>query len=418
MQVRRLFFVVPLSLLLSLAGCASAPGKPVPILATVPSGELQWIGDLPVIRLHGTPYDMGYQHGSLLRAQVRASVRNVMAFADRQAGIPGMGRWLVRRRLDKAWSQMEPFVPAHALEEMQGLADGAGIPLKALERIHALPDLTSATCASFAASGAATRDGRLIHIRNLDWAIQSGVQSYAALMVVEPNGGRPFVNIGWLGFIGVITGINQQGISVSEIGAKTVDTKLEGIPMPFLLRRVLEEAGDLDKAVEIVKAGPRTGGYNYLFGDAKARTAVALETTRNHCAVFRIDEEPSVPYSLHVPNAIFRSDWSLDPEVRNLQLASNGRPSLRGLESPRGSSAYEVRYHGQGALLLRFQGSLDPEVGMAIARAIAPSSNIQSVVYAYPQIWVANASGRHPAAGGRFLQVDLEELFSSRKRNE
>ena len=51
---------------------------------------------------------------------------------------------------------------------------------------------------------------------------------------------------------------------------------------------------------------------------------------------------------------------------------------------------------------------------MVIARAIAPSSNIQSVVFAYPQIWVANASGRRPAAGGRFLQVDLEDLFSSR----
>ena len=121
-----------------------------------------------MIRLQGSPYDMGYQHGSLLRAQVQASVKNIMSFADRQAGVPGMGRWMVRKRLDRAWSQMEPFVPAHILEEMQGLSDGAGIPLRTLQRIHALPDLTSTTCASFAASGTATRDGRFIHIRNLD----------------------------------------------------------------------------------------------------------------------------------------------------------------------------------------------------------------------------------------------------------
>ena len=188
--------------------------------------------------------------------------------------------------------------------------------------------------------------------------------------------------------------------------------------MPFLLRRVLEEADGLDKAIEILQTGPRTGGYNYLLADSKAKAAAALETTHSRCAVFRMDQEPSVPYSLHVPNTIFRSDWALNPEIRDLQLASNGKPLLPGLESPRGSSAYEVRYCGQGALLRKFQNSIDPEAAMAIARAVAPASNIQSVVYAYPQMWVANASGHHPAASRRYLQVDLEDLFSSRLRNE
>lgn len=43
---------------------------------------------------------------------------------------------------------------------------------------------------------------------------------------------------------------DEKGISVAQIGAKTVDKTLRGIPMPFLLRRVLEEASDLEEAIK------------------------------------------------------------------------------------------------------------------------------------------------------------------------
>lgn len=404
--------VILVALLTSTAGCATSQVKPTPILATVPSGYLSWIYGIPVLHLKGTGYEMGYQHGSLLRTQVRRSVANAMAFVHREAGFRFLGRWVAHRRLDRAWQEMEPFVPPRYLEELQGLADGAGIPLKVLQRVHALPELTATTCASFAAYAKATKDGKLISMRNLDWAIQSDVQRFAAIVVHQPTGRHPFVNIGWLGFIGVISGINARGISVGEIGSETVDVTLKGVPMPFLLRQVLEESDDLEEAVRLVKESPRTGGYNYLFADSLDRKAVALETTRRHCAVFWADTEPvNHPHAKVVPNAIFRSDFSLDPKVREVQKATGGNPRRPGLESPWGTPAYDVRYWGQGLLLSQFHGQIDPEIAMAIARAIAPKSNMQSIVIAYPQLWVANADGRQPAAWAKYFQVDLRDLF-------
>ena len=412
--MRRPLLWLPLSAVLLVAftggGCASG-GKIPPILSTVPVGSVSRLGDLPVLHLKGSPYDMGYQHGSLMRRQVQASVANAMAFANRQIGIPGVGRWMVRRRLDRAWRRMKPHIPARYLEEMEGLSDGAEIPLKVLQRVHAIPDLTSVTCASSACAGSATADGRMIHIRNLDWATHSNVQRYAALLVTHPAGQHAFVNVGWLGFIGVISGVSDRGISVGEIGAETKEAGLNGVPMPFLQRRVLEEADDLREAVDIICESPRTVGYNYVFADAQKKQAVALETTQRRCSAFWMDAEPKEPFAVSVPNAVLRSDFSLDPQVREKQLAAKGNPSKPGLESPLGSSAYEVRYRGQGLLLKRFHGSLDPEIAMAIARAIAPSSNMQSVVVAYPQMWVATAQGRRPAAQGIYQEVDLQELF-------
>lgn len=403
------FFLLACALL---AGCAG-PKTQQPIFSTVRPGRLEWAGDLPVIHLHGTPYERGYQQGSLLRREVRASVKNILGFADGALGVPLAGKVIARRLLDRTWKKMEPFVPPQHLEEMEGLADGAGIPLRLVKRVHAVPDLTSVSCASFAAAGPATKDGRLIHLRNLDWAIQSGIQDYAALFVHHPVRGNAFVSAGWLGFVGVISGINDQGISVGEIGAETVDEDLKGIPMPFLLRLVLEEAGDLEKAVALVQGSPRTVGYNYLFADAKRRRAVALETTRSRCAVFWMGEEPAdVPYGLRVPDTLFRADFALDREVRDKQVADKGDPDTPGLESPEGSTAYRVRYRKQAQLLEAHRGAIDVGLAIVIAQEIAPAGNIQSVVYAYPELWVSNSRGRQPAATGVYQRVDLERLFA------
>lgn len=400
-----------LCVMLLLSGCAASVQKP--ILQTIPVGKIRWVGDLPVLYLRGTPYEMGYQHGSLLRNEVRASVKNILAYADRQVGVPGLGRLWARRALDRAWRRMKPYVPERTLEEMEGLADGAGISIRDLQRVHALPELTSAACASFAAAGPATVDGKLIQIRNLDWAIQSDVQRYAALFVHHPVRGHAFVNIGWLGFMGVISGISDRGISVSEIGAESAEAGLDGVPMPFLLRRVLEDSDGLKEAVEILRAGPRTVGYNYLFADAGAKQAVALETNRNRCAVFWMGQEPQVSSAVGVPDALFRSDWALDPDVRDRQLACRGDPKQPGLELPAGSTAYDIRYRGQGLLLQQFHGRIDPEVAMAIAATIAAKNNIQSIVYAYPQLWIATARGRRSAAQEGYQGFDLKDLFSA-----
>ena len=395
-------------LLVLLAGCAAKDVKRIPILDTVPAGELTRIGRLPVLHLNGSPYDMGYQHGSLMRAQVKASVANALSSADRWGWIPFMGKRLARHRLDQAWRQMAPFVPQSFLEEMKGLADGANVSLRSLQQVHALMELAAVSGASSAVFGKGTKDGRLIQIRNFDWAIQSGVQDDAAIFVYHPTGGIPFVTAGWLGFIGAVSGINAHGISIAEIGAKTVDESLKGIPMPFVLRRVLAESDNLDKAVAIVQTAVRTGGYNYLFADAQAKKAVALETTHSRCAVFWVNKEPKNPLSVLVENGMVRSEFALDPAVRDFQVTCRGNPSRFGVESPEGSGAYDIRYRGQGLLIRRFYGTMDPEVAMAIARAIAPRNNIQSVVYAYPQMWVANAEGRRSAADGTYQEIDLE----------
>ena len=391
------------------AFCSLVP-RPSP-LATAAAAQVESHDGLPILYLSGTPYELGRQHGEALRTEVRASVGQVLGYFRSYLKIPWVRSFVVNWWLDDAWRQARPFIPSDDLEELRGLSDGSGVPLRELCRLHAIPDRTY-SCASFAAWGPATAGGGLVHLRNLDWNIHAGIQRFAVVFVVRPSGKHAFINIGWAGFIGVLTGVNDAQLSIGQIGAETVDATFRGEPMGFLIRRILEDAGDLEAAAALVGAATRTVGVNYVLADANARRAMVLETTKRHVRQFEADDpaEHAVPYARPMADAVFRADTAMDPVIRDRQLASDGEPSRPGLEPP-GGSAYEIRYLGQAAGLHAHFGRLDVPGAIEIARAIAPPSNVQSVIFAWPEMWVANAQGATPAAGTAYHHLNAKKLL-------
>ena len=381
------------------------------LVTAVEPAQVEHREGLTMVHLSGTPYEMGRQHGEALRQEIQASVRRVLGYFRRYVKIPWLGPALVNWWLDDPWRQALPFIPPAYLEELRGVADGSGVPLQELYRLHAIPDRMY-SCSSFAVWGRATAGGRLIHMRNLDWNIQAGIQDSAVVFIVHPRGKHAFVNIGWAGFVGVLTGINDAQLSVGQIGAETLDVTFRGEPMTFVMRRVLEEADNVDEALKIVQQARRTVGVNYVFADAKARRAIAIESTHRYLHVFAADDpaEHRVGYARPLADVVFRADTAMDPTIRDRQLASDGDPRTPGLEAP-GGSAYDVRYLGQAAGIMAHYGRLDPAAAQAIARAVAPSSNVQSVVFAWPDAWIANAEEMKPAAQTSYHPVNLSQLF-------
>jgi len=206
--------------------------------------------------------------------------------------------------------------------------------------------------------------------------------------------------------------VNEQGISIGQIGAETVDVSWRGLPMAFLMRQVLEDSAGLDDAVGLITQAPRTVGVNYLVADAQAKRGVAIETTRRLSALFEANDpkEQGVRDARPMDDVVFRADTAMDTAIRDRQLASGGDPRRPGLEPPSGS-AYAVRYLKQAEGIRERYGRIDLEHARAIMQSVAPDSNVQSVVFAWPDIWIANAQGTTPAAQTPYHRLDLEELF-------
>jgi hypothetical protein len=371
---------------------ATAPAEIARTRLTYPYGD-----DLVVVRLAGEPYALGWQQGRLVGERVRAAYRaildHVAAGVREDLGLPA---WLAGAILDGVWWRLAPHVPRTFKEEMVGLADGSGVSYRMVCRIHAIPTLTEFNCASFAATTAAAAHDSLVHLRNLDWAVESGIQRFSQVTVVEPAAGEPFVNLGWSGFLGAVSGINRAGISIAEITARSAAASMAGEPMVARLRRVLQEATDLDRAVAIVSHPPRTLGYNFVIASAREDRAVAVESNRERVALFQPGDPREgagamAPFARTLGGVVVRASLALDERIRDAQLALAGDPHHPGLEPPRGSG-YTVRYVRQAEMLLASPAGLTVDRAKAIARAIAPVSNLQSVIYTYPTFHVANAA--------------------------
>ncbi|MGC9317080.1 MAG: C45 family autoproteolytic acyltransferase/hydrolase [Armatimonadota bacterium] len=347
------------------------------------TGELTSIGEgedeIAVLHLWGTPYEMGYAHGSLCQEQVRGFYDRLLGAAE-QFGAS-------MTTIDMAWAQMQPHVPERYLQEMQGLADGAGVDLKMVHRAHAVPDLSEFHCTFFAAWGESTADGHLHQIRALDYEMNAGIQDAPALIVCEPEGGNAFVNIGWLGFIGCVSGMSAEHIALSEIGdhfGDDVET-LAGVPMPFLLRRVLEEAASLDEALTIFQDAERTSSYLYCVGDAEIPDARGLKTSHAFCEVFAPDDYGD----LALPNVVA---WSM------------------GEESEWDQRLYDV--------MKPLVGQIDEATGMETVMRGMGTGNLHAVHYDVTdlELWVANATpgpDPQPAYDQQFLHFDLAGFLAA-----
>ncbi len=137
----------------------------------------------------------------------------------------------------------------------QGLSDGSGLALEEVRIANFIPELFH--CSGFALMNSATKDGTLYHGRVLDYATGWGLQNHAVIIVTELDGCIPFVNVSYAGFIGCVTGMNAEHVSIGEMGGGGIG-HWEGMPMAFLVREALHAATPCRKCSDIYEQMLRT----------------------------------------------------------------------------------------------------------------------------------------------------------------
>lgn len=264
---------LPLTLLLALLAL-TAPAQ-AEVIAREGKGTLERRDDGRLeLHLRGTPYEMGYQHGVLLREQVVANMKRIVENDGELANAPEY--LLYQMAAPMMHARLRPHVPARFVEEMKGLAAGAGVGYDLIEAGNLFP--AAFHCSGIALRGKATVGGELYHVRILDYLTQIGLQQAAVVIVHEPDGQRRWLNVGFAGFIGSVTGMNEAQVAIGEMGGRGLGY-WDGVPMAFLIRDALERAGTMAEALEIFRSAPRTCEYYYVISDGKTRDAVGIWAT-------------------------------------------------------------------------------------------------------------------------------------------
>ena len=353
-------------------------------IARCGQGWLETIDGYPVLHLKGTPYEMGFQHGALLRDHCRQNMKTILIDRAEELTLVDIGPLKVtpRTAIDMIIAFQKPHVAPRYFEEMDGLAAGSGQKVADIRAGNFIPELFH--CSGFALAKSATRNGNMLHGRVLDYAIDWGLQDHAVVIVYEPEGRLPWINVSYAGFIGSVTGMNAERISVGEMGGGGLG-HWNGRPMALLIREALETAKSLDEAIATFRDGPRTCQYFYVIADGETNEAVGMEASWDVFTVIKPGEtNPLLP-----------------KPVKDCVLLSSGS-----------------RYDELSKQTAAGFGTFTAETALHLMdRPIAMNSNLHNVLFepATTKFWVANASSdKKPAAEQKYYSFQLSELLKRR----
>ena len=210
-----------------------------------------------ILYLNGSCYEMGYQHGFLLKDEVNENMRAFMKYAEEITSYV---------TLLAMWNETEPYIPSCYIEEMQGLADGANVSFEQAAALYMFVLFIDMKCFTFTAWSNATIDGRLYHIRSLDFPLvikdpvtRKYVQENSVLIVRNPEGDLKSIAPSIAGSINFYQGINEKQISIGVQVCWSYDQTLKGIPVKFKIQKILDTAENAEEAIDILTSNRTLG---------------------------------------------------------------------------------------------------------------------------------------------------------------
>ncbi len=267
------------------------------------------------LHIEGQPYERGYQHGYLM-------AREIPEYLERCAADLGA------KVEAESWNQLRTTVIAlflrgfdsDILEEMKGIAEGAsdagakwlgrridlvdivvanttvelgelrsamrmtptgleGLPLNAPSYFDRKRDSGSDSgrdsamdhCSAFAATGPATRDGKMV-IGHVTWWPLTLAEQTNVMLDIKPAKGHRLIMQSYPG--GIESGTdwyqNDVGMVLTETTIRQSPFNIQGTPVAFRAREAIQYGGNVDEVV--AQLGTRNNGLytnEWLIGDGK-----------------------------------------------------------------------------------------------------------------------------------------------------
>jgi hypothetical protein len=249
--------------------------------------------------VNGKPFDRGVRIGRLTREEMEYQE---YAFTDQiRAMIPSEGYLKFLRYIIGFMNRDLPeHVTEEYKEEIYGTSfsvnhqfDWVGTPYARQLNYHAAHDIGHALqnmmlvgCTSFAAWGPASANGELILGRNFDFWVGDKFAERKLIGFMEPEQGHKFMYVTWGGFLGVVSGMNDQGLTVTINAAKSGIPSGAATPVSLVAREILQYAGNIEEAVAIAHRRTMFVSESFMIGSAKDKKAIVIEKTPDTLDVY------------------------------------------------------------------------------------------------------------------------------------
>ena len=370
------------------------------------------------LKVSGSPYEIGYKTGkltdSLYRLQERIffdKVEEMTGTAKKQKFLLKFLRWYHR--------DMTKYIPKEYQKELYGLSqfssgvlDSLATPFQRTMMLHgahdighAMQDLMLVGCSSVAVHNSFSSDGSLWMARNFDFYVSDEFAENKIIAFVEPDQGYNYVSVTWPGMLGVVSGMNEKGLTVTiNAGKSSIPLKAKQ-PVSLIVKEILQYASTIAEAQKIAFSKELFVSEALLVGSATDNKAVIIELSPRKQGIYE-SENDFLICTNHFQSVVFQKD------KRNIKhkLTSHSEYRFQLIdaflqEHPKIDEVVLAK------MLRKTSGLNNEDIGYGNEKALNQLLAHHAVIF-HPEtlrMWVSNA----PYQLGAFEMYDLHNVFEN-----
>lgn len=367
--------------------------------------------------ISGSPFEMGYKNGiltdSINKYQEQAFVDFLQELVPSKFYINFLKYIIIffNRNLDN-------HIPLDLQKEIYGVSLFAskefnfiGSPYQRMLNYHAAHDIGHAlqnmnlvACTAFEVKGDKSVDSSMLIGRNMDFSSGDKFAENKIIAFCKPDRGYNFCYITWPGMIGVVSGMNNQGLVVTLNAAKSDIPTSAKTPVSILARYVLQNASNIDEAYNIIKKFKTFVSECFLISSGRDNKTVVIEKSINKVGIYQTDSN-SLILTNHFQSKELNNNKS---DKENLSDETSVYRWKRVQELLNNKEKHDI--YSFASILRNQKGLNNSDIGMGNEKAINQLIAHHSIIFKPQklQIWIST----NPFQLGKYLCYDLNNIFN------
>ncbi|WP_343642818.1 C45 family peptidase [Chryseobacterium sp.] len=370
--------------------------------------------------IKGNPLQLGYNNGALTQSLMQK--QESIFFSKVEGFVPSKFRQRILRGFLKWYnSKMYLNVREDYQAELYGLSQYSSdqydfIAPKYLRSLylhgahdigHAMQDLAMVGCTSLAVWNENTEDGDLLIGRNFDFYVGDDFSKNKLVEFVQPDEGIPYMSVSWPGMIGVVSGMNKEGITVTINAGKSKIPLTAKTPISLVTREILQYAKNIEEAIAIAKKRKVFVSESILVGSAADKNAVIIEVSPKNFGVYSVQNTSRVLCTNHFQSEAYKDDKRNQKHIEESHSEYRYERLQELLQEEK-----KITPEKMASILRNRSGLKDESIGYGNEKALNQLLAHHAVIFS-PQkklVWVSS----NPYQLGEFVCYDLNKIFSDK----
>jgi isopenicillin-N N-acyltransferase like protein len=269
---------------------------------------------------------------------------------------------------------------------------------------HALQGLNMVGCTSFSFWNEKSSDSTLIVGRNFDFYAGSKFAENKIVCFYKPSTGYKFMMISWADMIGVVSGMNEKGLTVTINASKSSIPGQASTPVTLLAREILQYAENISQAYAIAQKRRLFVSESILVGSAEDGKSAIIEKSPHKFDIV-YPETSQIVCTNHFQGKVFLNDKTNLENIRGTDSQYRFNRVNELLQEEK-----NIDVSGAVSILRNRLGSGNSDLGMGNQLAVNQLLAHHAVVFKPSRllVWVSAS----PYQLGKFVAYDLNKVFS------